>query len=266
MLLIELATELEMPGLPVSRDEGPAVKHYSKHVILRDRLGNALASVFWGGSNMQPNVEAKGSRAPAVARILRSKWPHRPSRVDVKRDAAAPGLFRAVRQAAEVVADRHRLRPPQDISNNHPDVGDTFYVGSRKSPVFLRVYQPGLKRAQEEGRTGDQITQEERDTVRMELEFKPQKPRAKFAAATCTPDELWGASPWLADLAAEVFAMNVRPISMSERRESNRERALRFMGKQYQAHLKALFIDCQGDYALYGEAVAQLAEIEPSRH
>jgi hypothetical protein len=235
-------------------------------VILRDRLGNGLASVFWGGANLKPNVEAKGALAPAVARILRSTWEHRPSRVDVKRDGSAPGLFRRIRHLASVCADQHGLLPPKDHLNNHPDMGDTCYVGSRHSQAFLRIYQPGLKRAQEEGRTGEHISDEERDTVRVELEFKPQKPRAKLAAASLSPDQLWGVSPWIADFACEVFAMDVQPVSISERRETNRNRALRFMASQYQAHLADLLRECNGDLADFGSVIADLAGIQPSKH
>ncbi len=44
--------------------------------------------------------------------------------------------------------------------------------GSRESPFFLRIYQPGLKRAQQDGRIGDNITADQRNAVRIELEFK----------------------------------------------------------------------------------------------
>jgi len=233
------------------------VSYYSQHVALTDRLGRVACSVFWGGSNVQPNVEAKGGCAPAIAGILRARWEHRPSRVDVKRDASAQGLFADLFALARVYADTRELAL-QEHRNHHPDKGDTFYLGSRQSQAYLRVYQPGLKRAQEEGRSGDQISAEERNAVRVELEFKPQKPRAKLAAATLSPDEMWGVSPWIADYAGEVFAMNVQAIRISERRESNRNRALRFMGAQYDAHLSDLWRECQGDAAMFGLAVADL--------
>lgn len=259
-LLSALSEALEKGGRAVTREQGAPVRYYASHVALTDRLGRVAASVFWGGSNVLPNVEAKGSAAPAIAAILRDRWEHRPSRVDVKRDATAPGLFAQLLELAGRYAAERDLGF-QHVANHHPDKGDTFYLGSRQSQAFLRVYQPGLKRAQEEGRTGDQIAQEEREACRVELEFKPQKPRAKLAAATLSPDALWGVSSWIADYAGEVFAMNVQPISISERRESNRNRALRFMASQYQAHLAALLAECHGDMALFGSTIADLADI-----
>lgn len=252
-------------GRGITSEIGPAVSHYENHRQLRDWKGQVLAAVFWGGSNGKPNVEAKGSFAPAVARLLRSLGQHRPSRADVKRDGTAPGLFLALLQLALVYAERYGLAF-QHVANHDPDKGDTVYLGSRKSQAMLRMYQPGLKRAQEEGRTGDQITEEERNAVRIELEFKPQKPRAKTAAATLAPDQMWGVSPWIAEYAAEVFAMHVQPISIAERRESNRNRALRFMASQYQAHLASLLDECGGDLELFGATIADLAALDRQGH
>jgi hypothetical protein len=264
MVLDHLQDGLSDLGRPVTRETGAAVKHYSEHVALTDRFGRVLADVFWGGQNGRPNVEAKGSNAVLVVPLLRSLGPHRPSRLDVKRDATAPGLFRQLRtRAGEFAAERDlRIR---DIANNHPDRGDTFYLGGRQSQVTWRVYQPCLKRAEEEGRTGDEITPAERDAVRVELEFKPQKDRAKTVASAISPDDAWGVSMWSAELAGEVFSMNVQPISISDRRESDRNRALRFMATQYRSHLESLFNDCQGDVALLGSTLLDLADI-PHRH
>ena len=121
------------------------------------------------------------------------------------------------------------------------------------------------KRAQEEGRTGDDIYPDDRNAVRVELEFRPQKKPAKAAAATLAPDAIWGVSPWIAEFASEVFAMNVQPISISDRRESNRDRALRFAATQYRKHFADLLEDCGGDVALWGSTMLTLADI-PHKH
>jgi DNA relaxase NicK len=244
----------------VTREDAGKVPNYDQHVALRDRLGFVVADVFWGGRNAKPNVEAKGSCAIVAARILRANFEQWPSRIDVKRDATQAGLFRRLRDLASVYADKHGVSL-RDIANNHPDQGDTFYLGARTSQASLRVYQPGLKRAQEEGRTGDAITESERNAVRVELEFKPNKKPAKVAAATLSPDQLWGVSPWIAEFASEVFAMNVQPITISDRRESNRNRALRFMATQYRGHLADLLRECQGDVSLLGSTILDLADI-----
>jgi hypothetical protein len=260
LVLSDLCEHLD-DGRGINRETGPAVRHYGQHVQLRNWKGDVLASIFWGGANIKPNVEAKGSCAPAVAGILRRLGEHRPSRLDVKRDATAPALFATVRELALAYSQRLGLAF-QELANHSPDKGDTVYLGSRQSQVMLRIYQPGLKRAQEEGRWGSQVSPEEREAVRVELEFKPHKDRAKAAAAALAPDQLWGVSPWTAEFASEVFAMSVQPISIAERRESNRNRALRFMASQYQAHLADLLRECGGDLAAFGATIADLAEIQ----
>lgn len=265
-LLTTIAADLDPTGaLRFAREHKPPVSYYQHHVALTDRLGREACSVFWGGQNALPNVEAKGCRAPAISSILRRHWEHRPSRADVKREATRPGLFADVREVAFTVADRHRMAAPKEIRNNHPDIGDTFYLGSRKSQAYLRVYQPGLKRAEFEGLSGDSIPDDERHAVRVELEFKPQKQTAKAAAAKLPPDAMWGISPYIADFAAEVFAMNVQPISIAERRESDRNRALRFAATQYRTHFADLLAECQGDVELFGATILDLAEIPHSQ-
>lgn len=265
-MLSVLCADLDPTGdLRFTPEPKPPVAYYSQHVALTDRLGREACSVFWGGQNAQPNVEAKGSQAPALSAILRANWEHLPSRVDPMRQASREGLFRDVRTVAFAVAEKHRLDPPKEHCNNHPDKGDTLYLGSRKSAVCIRVYQPGLKRAEEEGRTGCEISDEERYAVRCELEFKPQKRTAKLAAASLSPDALWGVSGYAADFAAEVFAMQVQPVSISERRESNRNRALRFMASQYRTHLADLLQECQGDVSEFGSIILDLADV-PHRH
>ena len=264
-VLAALCEDLDPTGnLDFTADPKPAVAHYPQHRAITDRLGRVACSVFWGGKNVHPNVEAKGSQAPAVAAILRRYWPsegHRPSRVDPMYQATREGLFQDTVNVMIAVASRHGLDPPAGYVNRHPDKGDTCYLGSEKSAIRIRVYQPGLKRAQEEGRRGDQITTDERNAVRCELQFRPDKAKAKLAAATMSPDALWGISPYVADFAAEVFAMNVQPVSISERRESDTARALRFMGSQYQRHIQVLWDECGHDPEQFATAILGLADI-----
>jgi hypothetical protein len=265
LVLQTLELHLEAEGTPVTRMTGPSVRYYAGHTMLVDRMSFLVASVFSGGQNGRPNVEAKGAAAPAIADCIRANWSHRPSRVDPKCDMTGPDLYVATVAVALDVAAKHGLRK-RHIDNHDPDLGNTFYLGARASQSIVRIYQPGLKRAAEEGRTGDQITFEERNAVRIEHEFKPQKSRAKLAAATMDPRALWAVSPWLADFAGRVFAMDVQSISIAERRESNRDRALRFMASQYSSHLGELLRDMDGDYAAFGERIAELAGIERNTH
>lgn len=232
---------------------------FSVVTALSDAEGFPVAEVAHGGVNPHPSVEFSGSWSPIGADILRSMpFGHRPSRVDACCDILAPGLFDWLVAHSKTVEEEHGVLRKLYV-DEHPDRGSTIYLGSRKSQVYVRIYQPLLKRAEEDGRTGAEISQDERDTVRLEVEFKPDKEPAKRLAMTVSPAGCWSVSRWSADLARVVFAMDVTPISIADRRESNRDRALRYMCAQYGKHLKALMDDYQGDFAAFGEHIAVMA-------
>ncbi|MGB3608727.1 replication initiation factor domain-containing protein, partial [Psychroserpens sp.] len=174
VLKYELA---EMFG-PIQILQGAAGRHYQSNDAFLDEMDNVVCELLSGGPNVRPNVLARGASSDAVAAILRANWDHGPSRVDPCIDVAQNGLFAALRVFAEPFAAKWRIHH-RTILNSSDDEGDTIYLGSRTSQVFVRIYQPGLKRAQEECRTGNEITQDERDTVRIEMEFKPQNRKAK---------------------------------------------------------------------------------------
>lgn len=245
-LLTVLEIELADAFGPIRRGPRPPVRHYAEGVEFIDAADQSICSVLWGGQNSRPNIIASGSPAHVVADIVRREWWHNPSRVDSKVDVLAPGLFDHFRDLSRAFARRWSIGR-QCLFHDDPDKGDTIYLGSRTSQVFVRLYQPGLKRAQEDGRVAGDILPEERDTVRIELEFKPKNECAKRRAATVSPVECWSVSPWTSDLLRELFAMNVTPISVAMRRESNRDRALRFMCEQYRAHLLGLLEEHHGD-------------------
>lgn len=248
--LVELLTilqyELSDAFGPIRRGERPPVRHYAEGVQFLDAADTNICSVLWGGRNARPNLIATGSAAHVVADIVRREWKHKPSRLDSRLDLLAPGLFDTLRQSTRVFARRWGIQR-QTWETDDPDKGDTIYLGSRTSQVFVRIYQPGLKRAQEDGRVADDILQDERDAVRIELEFKPQNARAAARAASVTPVEAWAVSPWSTDLLKEILGMDVTPISLAMRRESNRDRALRFMCEQYRVHLLGLLQEHGGD-------------------
>ena len=238
-------------------DGGPA-RHYTSNEHFVDEHDNVVCELLSGGKNVRPNVLVRGKPSDAVAAILRANWQHGPSRVDPCIDVAQEGLFEHLRAWTDDFAAFWNVKR-RIITNDSPDEGDTIYLGSRSSQVFLRIYQPGLKRAQEEGRAGAYITALERATVRIEMEFKPGNPRARKVAATLAPEDFWACSRWSADFAKKVLAMDVQPVSVSMRRESNRDRALRFMCQQYRAHLSSLLTEHEGDIVSWAEDLGMRA-------
>ena len=60
--------------------------------------------------------------------------------------------------------------------------------------------------------------------------------------------------------------MEAERININQRRESDQDRALRFMAMQYRGPLAALLEACGGDYGAFGEHIAELAGIERTTH
>ena len=245
-LLQILDYELSQIYGKLDRRQGPATRHYKSNTALFDRADNALVEVLNGGQNPRPNVLARGYSASDVAPILRAEWKHHVSRVDACADFEQPGLFEEATAWARSFARQHGIGVTGYWAGD-PDKGETIYLGSRQSACFVRIYQPGLKRAKEEGRTGDEITPRERATVRFEHEHKPQHRAAKLAASSISPIDTWARSKWTALLAERWFSMNLTPVSVSLRRTSDHERALNHMCDQYRAHLQKLLERHGGD-------------------
>lgn len=257
-VLADLELLMESAGMWCMRAEGPKVRFYARNDLLLDAKGHRLLSMKSGGSNPHPHVECTGRAAPFVARFLRDNYRHRPTRIDHAVDRRAPDLFDDLHAYAKALCKQHGLKLGYGGDWSTADAGRTVYVGSRSSQVFVRIYEKGLEYA---AALGLPVTSDLREWVRIEIEFKPQTDAAKQLAPVIEGPQLWGSTVWANQLANEVLSMSTQPVSIRERRESNRERALRFMGSQYSSHLRALLADCNGDLAEFGRAVADLANL-----
>jgi hypothetical protein len=257
-LYSDLTALLASAGLQPRQVTGEKVPYYSRNLLLLAPTGHRLLQVRAGGSNPHPFVEVKGSAAALVCGFLRARYNHRPTRIDVAEDLRGPHLFRRLLRLSKRIAKAYGLRWEPDGDWSTPDAGRTIYLGSRKSQVFVRIYEKGLKYAHD---LGLPVTDELREWVRVEVEFKPQKRTAKSLARDIEPAAIWGTAEWLCHFAREAFSMQAERININERRESNRERALRHMAFQYRAHLLALFHECESDYAQFGAAIADLAAL-----
>lgn len=249
---------LESAGFGPYEGEGLKARFYARNRPITDSKGRQLLAVKSGGSNPHPHIECYGHVSPVLAKYLRQGVPHRPTRIDHAVDRRGAGLFDQLHAYSLGLCKEHRLRGAPAGDWVTPDAGRTFYIGSRKSQVSVRIYEKGLKYAHD---LGLPITDELREWVRIELEFHPQSKTAKDMAPTVEGAQLWGATLWTVQLASEVLSMATQPISIRERRESNRERALRFMATQYSTHLRALLDECGGDLAEFGLAIADRANL-----
>jgi hypothetical protein len=258
ILLDDLFCLLESAGLEPRIEDGGKVKFYAQNKLILAPTGHRLLSVRSGGTNPHPFVEVKGEASQLIAGYARANWKHRPSRIDHAIDRCDPGLFHMLEEYTKDLAREFRLKWEPAGDQVTPDAGRTFYIGSRASQVFVRVYEKGLKYAHEMGLP---VTEELRNWIRIELEFKPQNRKARELAPVIEPAQMWGSTRWTSRLSERVLAMATQPVSIRERRESSRERALRFMASQYRTHLHGLLQDCEGDETEFGRHIIDLAGI-----
>lgn len=236
LVLDRLEQALRNAGQAVKRDDGPPVRFYAQNALLLDARGHRLLSVRYGGQNIHPFVEAKGHLSAVVAATLREHFEHAPARLDSAYDLRGPTAFLdLVRIAQDFEAGRGLPLDHAGATIANPDRGTTLYLASRKSQAFVRIYQKGLQIAEEMGLTGPDIPDELRYWVRVELEYKPDKRPARMKAVELSPAALWGCSPWTRDFAKVALSIDAERVKMTERRESNHERAMRYLVQQYGA-------------------------------
>lgn len=258
----DLEALLTASGETVTRIDGLKPKFFAHMSQLQGLDGKPLASLKWGGSNPHPHLDCYGPPAALIAEHLRNWFPHRPSRIDHAVDRWAPDQFDQVHEFAKGLAARYGLRLSYAGDWATPNAGRTIYVGSKASQLMVRIYEKGLQYC---ARNGLPVTDELKHWLRFEVVFKPQSKPAKAIADKIEGAQIWGSSQWTGDLAEAVLQMQTQPISIRERRESNRDRALRFMASQYSSHLGALLVDCKGDLAEFGEVIANLAGLIESK-
>jgi hypothetical protein len=233
-LLDHLEQALMDGGFDPRRQEGPPVRFYASNTLLVAPDGHRLVQVRHGGQNGTPFVECKSAPSPFVAGAIRENFRHSPSRIDSAYDLSGPTVFDDLHGLVVEYEAKRGLKVDQaGAQHDNPDRGTTYYLGSRSSQAFVRVYQKGLQIAEEMGLTGDAIPDELRHYVRVELEHKPDKRPARMIAAQLSPRDLWGCSPWTKNFAMRALSIDAKRVKMSETRESNHDRAMRYLVDQY---------------------------------
>jgi hypothetical protein len=212
----------------VAVEEGKGRFNYLHSRTITDG-GDRVVTILHGGSNGHPNVEASGERSPGLASLLRAMGDHRVTRCDVAIDLYGADAFGLTEQLALSIAREERLQVRKVGSPLDRTAGETVYVGSRSSSLFVRIYEKGKAERAAYGGVGDDALE---PWVRCELEVKPQKDM-KAIASTMSPDAFWGCSAWTARLAQEAFAMSPEPVPFHPRRTASDDRAFQTMCAQY---------------------------------
>jgi len=213
--------------------------------------GTESGSVSWGGTHGDlVMIEAKGERTPEAVDRLRATVEHRCTRVDSCHDVEEPGAFETLLESCTAVKKAHRIKGGKAGDwDDFPEDGRTLYLGASTSAVRLRLY--------EKGKQPEYRHLNRPDWARIEVQVRPTK-EAKDTYSTADALAVWGASGWTREIASAVLAAELAPLPAGTTyRLDDQERALRFMCKQYGAHLIGLRNDLGG----WEEVGLKLAEM-----
>lgn len=219
---------------------GTGFHTFGQRISVRDDTGVEWSSVQWGGSQGdRVMIEVKGERTPKAVEALRKRYPHRCTRVDACADFDAPKAFERLYRACRTVKKAHKIIGGKYGDwEDFPERGRTLYMGASSSVVRMRLYEKGLQ-------PGYAHLQRP-EWARIEVQVRPAK-EAKEAFSQLSALDVWGASRWTRDIAAQVLKTHVDPHPAgSTYRLSERETALRWMCKQYGPHMLSLANDLGG--------------------
>lgn len=213
--------------------------------------GEAMARVWWQG-NPGVHVRVHGGNAERLAPVLRALGGHLVTRVDSREDWIEAGLFDKLAAALIAYAEAHGITINQQ-GDWVRGQGRTLYLGSRTSPVMLRLYEKGYQIGIERG--GDP------NHVRLEVEVKPKGEEARLAVSRWTAGECFGASRWVVEALKTIGWDHLQAQSIgSVYRPSDDERARLAVQRQYGQVLRRWF-DESGDLAVFAAELLELAEV-----
>jgi hypothetical protein len=212
---------------------------FGERLSLRDDTGQEVGAVAYGGRQGERIMfEVKGERTPGLVERLRRSAEHRCTRVDACADFDRPGAWEELLAPVLQVKEQHKLYGEKRGDWEFPELGRTQYLGANSSAVRARLY--------EKGRQPEYRHLERFDLCRLEIQVRPAKD-AKTEYSKLGPLEVWGASKWTRELAATVLQEHVDPHPAGTvRRDTTRDRALRWMALQYGPHLVSLADDLGG--------------------
>lgn len=217
--------------------QGKGFHTFGERIGIKNEQGVEWGSVMWGGrQGDRVMVEVKGEATPKAVEELRSRFPHRCTRVDACADFDAPGSFESLLGVCQDIKKAHRLKgEKQGDWDDFPELGRTLYLGARASVCRVRLY--------EKGKQPEYRHLERPEWTRIEVQVRPAK-EAKAAFSELSPVEVWGASSWTRELAGKVLQEHIDPHPAGTTyRLTQRDAALEWMCKQYGAHL----VDLAGD-------------------
>lgn len=202
--------------------------------------GEMICYLLTGGSGSASGshqIRVQGAWSVDIADWVRRMVPdHTISRVDVAEDYCQDGLFDKLVRRAEKIARAHGVgleRVGAGWYEHQREKGRTLYVGSRKSAVFLRIYERG-KKLLGEGQQADP------NYIRVEVEIKP-KSAAKGLVVQMPPEAFFGCSKWTSELYTFLCCDELERVKVGTVwRPSDQERVVNHLGRQFWHSLEKL--------------------------
>lgn len=222
-----------------------------------DYCGSEFAAVQWGGQHGdRVMLEVKGEATGDIVQLLRAEWPHRCTRVDSCGDFDGVGEFSRLYGVCTQVKRQHGILGGKAGDwDDFPEKGRTLYLGSRTSPVRVRLY--------EKGKQPEYAHLERPDWVRLEIQVRPKK-EAKSAFSALSPEEVWGASKWTSELHSRLLGGHIDPHPAGTvYRLTDDERSFEWFCTQYEGVLTRQMEACGGWEAVglnIGDKIAELQE------
>jgi hypothetical protein len=211
-----------------------------------------LASVLAGGENGHPNAWASGPETDAFQAIIREHWggfmEHRVTRFDAAEDFDQEGAYEALRRVVRAVAKSEGVKGLEIVPEDAAE-GRTFYAGAPTSAVRLRLYEKG-KQERAKAKEPETIPA---NWTRIEVQVRP-KQDSGFVAAMVSPEKAWGFSTWTQDVAKRALELDVPRVQIKPWRESDDDRAWRYMLRQY----GPLLLRVKGDLGSWAAVGAQI--------
>lgn len=238
--------------------QGRGFHTFGHRIAVKDVTGIETGFVQWGGSQGDLSmIEVKGEATTQAVKTLREQFWHNVTRVDSCADFDELGSFEKLLAPCLEVKRDHRLKGAKFGDwEDFPDDGRTLMLGAPTSAVRLRLYEKGK---QPEYRHLDKP-----NWARIEVQVRPVK-EARSSYNSITPANVWGASKWSKDLAAKLLHEHVDPHPAGTvYRLPETERALRWMCKQYGAHLLELKDDC-GSWENVGLTISEMIREEATK-
>jgi hypothetical protein len=198
-LAVELEAFLGLRGIEVA--PFAAYRGYTGAAALCNG-GDRLVTVQWAVGR-DPLVIAPGNISGAVAGYLKGRYEHQCSRKDAAVDFTDPDAFEVVAKLAIAMANERvsKTSLEGDWATPGAPCGRTLYVHSKKSPIFIRIYEHSKLHG------GDV-------TCRVEVEVKPDKKPGKMQLAELDVIGVLGLSTFAIEL-LEKFGVSYERVPLA---------------------------------------------------